>query len=134
MIGSVLQVRANPYNSLGVAALIILGIDSRQLFDVGFQLSFMAVLSIVYLYPKMNARISHLGSGTIIRTAIAWILRVCAVSVAASLGTLPLTAVYFGKVSIIGLLANIVVIPAVGASVVLGFVTIMAGLLKRMEL
>ncbi len=131
LIGSVLQVRANSFNSLGVAALIILAIDSRQLFDVGFQLSFMAVLSIVYLYPKMNAWISSLGSDTMIWSATLFLLRVCAVSVAASLGTLPLTAVYFGKVSIIGLLANIVVIPAVGASVVLGFVTIMASLFSN---
>ncbi len=128
LIGSVVQTRANPFNSLGVAALIILGIDARQLFDVGFQLSFVAVLSIVYLYPKMNGWISIIGSATMVKRAITWVLRVCAVSVAASLGTLPLTAVYFGKVSIIGLLANIVVIPAVGGSVVLGFVTVVTGL------
>lgn len=128
LMGSVVQTRANPFNSLGVAALIILGIDARQLFDVGFQLSFIAVLSIVYLYPKMNGWISIIGSATLVNRTIVWILRVCAVSVAASLGTLPLTAVYFGKVSIIGLLANIVVIPAVGGSVVLGFVTIVTSL------
>ncbi|HCV43059.1 MAG TPA: DNA internalization-related competence protein ComEC/Rec2, partial [Bacteroidetes bacterium] len=125
LLGSLIQVRANPYNSLGVAALTILSVDARQLFDVGFQLSFVAVLSIVYLYPKMNGWISRFRSDTIIRRAVVWTLRVCAVSVAASLGTLPLTAVYFGKVSLIGLLANIFVIPAVGASVILGFVTLM---------
>lgn len=128
LLGSLVQVKSNPYNSLGVAAVIILAYDARQLFDVGFQLSFVAVLSIVYLYPKMNSWISHLGSESVIRKAIVWTLRVCAVSLAASLGTLPLTAVYFGKVSLIGLLANIVVIPAVGASVILGFVTILSGL------
>jgi competence protein ComEC len=131
LIASLVQVKSNPFNSLGVAALIILAIDARQLFDVGFQLSFVAVLSIVYLYPKMNAWISGRTSGGIVRKSIVWTLRVCAVSLAASLGTLPLTAVYFGKVSIIGLLANIFVIPAVGASVVLGFVTITVGLFSN---
>ncbi|MBM2840300.1 MAG: internalization-related competence protein ComEC/Rec2, partial [Bacteroidetes bacterium] len=128
LIASLAQVKSNPFNSLGIAALIILTIDARQLFDVGFQLSFTAVLSIIYLYQKMNVWISGLGSVDVVRKAIVWTLRVCAVSLAASLGTLPLTAVYFGKVSIIGLLANIFVIPAVGASVVLGFITVVASL------
>lgn len=130
LVGSIVQARANPFNSLGVAALIILAVDARQLFDVGFQLSFVAVLSIVYLYPKMSSWILKIPSTAMVGRAVVWILRVCAVSLAASLGTLPLTAVYFGKVSIVGLLANIIVIPAVGASVVLGFVTIVAGLLS----
>ena len=131
LIGTLLQTKPNPFNSLGAAALIILAIDARQLFDVGFQLSFVAVLSIVYLYPKMNSLISGLAQDTLAKRGIVWTLRVCAVSLAASLGTFPLTAVYFGKISLIGLLANIVVIPAVGGSVVLGFVTLMASLFSN---
>lgn len=129
LIGSLLQAKPNPYNALGAAATIILASDARQLFDVGFQLSFVAVLSIVYLYPKMNRWIAHVPSQSAWGRAVAWALRVCAVSLAATLGTLPITAVYFGQVSVIGLLANIVVIPAVGGSVVLGFVTLFASVL-----
>jgi competence protein ComEC len=127
LLGSLAQEKPNAYNSLGVAALIILAMDARQLFDVGFQLSFMAVLSIMYMYPKANAWINRIEGRTLWHRSIVWTLRVCAVSLVAILGTLPLTAIYFGKVSIIGVLANIVVIPAVGLSVVLGFVSILAG-------
>jgi competence protein ComEC len=54
-------------------------------------------------------------------------MRVCAVSVVATLGTLPMTAASFGRVSVIGILANVLVIPAVGAGVVMGFVSAVAG-------
>ncbi len=130
LVGEMVQERRNPLNAVGVAALIILGVDARQLFDVGFQLSFGAVLSILVLYPQLDNEIRKLkGEGFRTRTLI-WILRVCAVSVVATLGTLPLTALYFGRVSVIGVLANIVVIPATGLSVVLGVVSALSGLLS----
>ena len=127
LLAGLAQEKSNAYNSLGLAALIILGVDARQLYDVGFQLSFVAVLSIMYMYPKANAWINRIDGRTFLRRAVVWVLRVCAVSLVATLGTLPLTAIYFGKVSIIGILANIIVIPAVGLSVVLGFVSALAG-------
>ncbi|MCK5572391.1 MAG: DNA internalization-related competence protein ComEC/Rec2, partial [Bacteroidetes bacterium] len=118
--------RVNTLNSLGLAGVIILFIDPRQLFDVGFQLSFGAVFSIILLYPKANRFISSLPLQGPIGRGLAWVLRLSALSLVASLGTLPLTASYFEKVSVIGLLANIVVVPAAGASVVLGVIAVVA--------
>jgi len=131
LLGRMLQEKQNVFNALGISALIILGIDARQLFDVGFQLSFMAVLSIVYLYPKVNTWISEIPDRTALQKGAIWLLRVCAVSAVATLGTLPLTAVYFGRVSVIGIASNIVVIPAAGISVVLGFISIAAGVFSH---
>ncbi len=123
LLGRIGQKRTNAYNLLGVSALIILGIDARQLFDVGFQLSYGAVFSIVFFYPKLNGWIGHIGGGGRIVRALRWLLRLSAVSVAATLGTLPLTAVAFGRVSVIGILANLIVIPATSLSVILGIVS-----------
>jgi competence protein ComEC len=128
VLGRVFQEKQSVYNALGISALIILGIDARQLFDVGFQLSFVAVLSIVYLYPKVNAWLSNIPDRSAWRRATVWTLRVCAVSAVATLGTLPLTAMYFGRVSVIGIVSNIVVIPAAEVSVVLGFLSLGAGI------
>ncbi|MBI5474463.1 MAG: DNA internalization-related competence protein ComEC/Rec2 [Ignavibacteriae bacterium] len=125
--GKLLGERTNAFNSLGVAALLILLYDARQLYDVGFQLSFAAVFSIIYLYPITNSWISKLHGDALWRRAAIALLRVCAVSLVATLGTLPLTAVYFGRVSVVGILTNIFVIPLVGASVMLGFVTSLVG-------
>jgi competence protein ComEC len=122
--GRLFEEPPNPVNALGVAGLVILLIDARQLFDVGFQLSFLAVLSIVFLYPVVNSWIGLLrGDALWVRTAVP-VLRICAVSFVATLGTLPLTASYFGRVSLIGVLSNIAVVPASGVSLVLGFVTV----------
>jgi competence protein ComEC len=122
LVATLFEERSNPYNAIGVSALVILGMDTRQLFDVGFQLSFVSVLAIVYLYPKFNSWAGMIPEHIRLRSAMVWVLRVCAVSLAATIGTFPLTAIYFGKVSIVGLITNIVVIPAVGLSVVLGIV------------
>ena len=127
LLAGCVQVRSNVYNALGVSALIILGIDARQLFDVGFQLSYAAVFSIIYLYPKANCWIAAVGDRTVWQRTTIWLLRVCAVSLVATLGTLPMTAIYFGRVSLIGILANLIVIPATSVSVILGFVSIIAG-------
>ena len=127
LLGKAMQRKTNAYNAIGVSALIILAIDSRQLFDVGFQLSYGAVLSIVCLYPRMNLWILRIEPRTGVRRATLWMLRLCAVSLAATLGTLPLTASAFGRVSVIGILANLVVIPATGLSVILGCIASAVG-------
>ncbi len=127
LFGKILGEKSNALNSLGVAALVILAYDARQLFDVGFQLSFLAVLSIIYLYPILNAWISKIQIDNPGNKAGVFLLRVAAVSLVATLGTLPLTAYYFGKVSVVGLLTNGIILPIVGASVMLGFVSSLLG-------
>ena len=120
LLAGVLQVRSNGYNALGLSAIIILLWDARQLFDIGFQLSFGAVLSIIHLYPRANAWITPWETDAWWNRAIIWLLRMCAVSFVATLGTIPVTALSFGRVSVISVLANIPVIPATGVSVILG--------------
>ncbi|MGB6120861.1 MAG: DNA internalization-related competence protein ComEC/Rec2, partial [Bacteroidota bacterium] len=122
LIARLIERRVNTLNSLGLAGMIILLVDPRQLFDVGFQLSFGAVFSILLLYPKANRFLSSLPLKGWAGRGLLWCLRLSALSLVASLGTLPLAASYFEKVSIIGLLANIFVVPGAGASVVLGIV------------
>ena len=117
--------RINVLNALGVSALIILAINSQTLFDVGFQLSFAAVLSLIVLYPPLNAAIACLQGNALWSRTLRGGLRVMAVTVAATLGTLPLTAGVFGRVSVIGIAANILVVPATGISVLLGGVTLL---------
>ncbi|MBI4535227.1 MAG: ComEC family competence protein, partial [Ignavibacteriae bacterium] len=130
LIGLMVEHKSNAYNSLGLSALIILAFDARQVFDVGFQLSFVAVLSIIYLYPRANDWIRRIPARSLLHRLAIRVLQVCAVSAVATLGTLPFTALYFGRVSVVGVLTNIIVIPAAGLSIVLGFVSSVAGLLS----
>ncbi len=111
----------NSYNALAIAALIILIFDPSELFNPGFQLSFSAVLSIVAIYPIFSKSIYRL------RLKQNWLNKLLlfwSVSLAAQIGTLPFTIIYFHKLSIIALFANLIVIPLVALIVSTGIVTL----------
>ncbi|MBI9072822.1 MAG: DNA internalization-related competence protein ComEC/Rec2 [Melioribacteraceae bacterium] len=111
----------NNYNSLAIASLIILFLNPNELFNPGFQLSFSAVLAIITLTPIFQKQIY---AWKINSKFVKWILLFCAVSFSAQLGTLPFTLIYFNKLSIIALFANIIVIPMIGFIVGVGVFTI----------
>jgi competence protein ComEC len=112
--------KANPLNGLGVSAVIILAINPLTLFDIGFQLSYGAVLAIVLFTPMMNDVITSIHGQTLARRVLRGGLRLGAVSVAATVGTIPFSAASFGSVSVIGIVANMIVVPATGLGVALG--------------
>jgi competence protein ComEC len=114
----------NSMNSLALAALIILLLNPVDLFDPGFLLSFSAVIAIVTLYPLMARKIN----GWKIKSGIVkYLLLFFSVSLAAQIGTLPFTLLYFHKLSLVALIANLIVIPLIGFIVGLGIMTLIAG-------
>ncbi len=129
-VGQYREERTDVYNLLGASAIIILMIEPKQLFDVGFQLSFSAVFSIVYFYPKLNALIPKIPEVWEELAMMKWLWQLFAVSLAAQIGTLPFTALYFGKVSIVSLFANLLVVPLVGLIVTIGLTGALLGTLS----
>ncbi len=109
------------FNSLAIAAVIILLVDPDEIYNPGFQLSFSAVAAIGGLYPYFERRISKLR---ITNSLLKNILLFVALSFSAQIGTLPFTLLYFGKLSIVALLVNIVVIPSIGFIVGIGILTL----------
>ena len=103
-------------NSLGLAALVILVFRPQDLFDVGFQLSFSATGGILLLYRPIRAWLPAGGTGGLAH----WVWSPLAVSVAAQVGTLPFVLTYFGLLSVVSVLANLVVVPLMAAAVALG--------------
>ena len=97
-------------NTLAFAAIVMLLINPRSLFDIGFQLSFVAVLSILLFYPLFEGVWSQ--SFLLDHRAFKWLWTMLAVSCAAQIGVAPLIAYYFGRFSTYFLLTNLVVIPA----------------------
>lgn len=95
-----------PVNTLALAAIIMLCCNPYALFDVGFQLSFAAVLAILLFVPIFNALVTC-------PSYLAPIKSMTAVSVAAQIGTAPLVAYHFGRFSPWFLLSNYVSIPMV---------------------
>jgi competence protein ComEC len=87
------------------------------LYTISFQLSFVAVFSIVYgtsriVVPEVSNR--QRFRGVLFRKMAAFFI----VSVVATLGTLPLVMFYFNRVSLVGVIANYILVPIIGFAVV----------------
>ncbi|HEY1663458.1 MAG TPA: ComEC/Rec2 family competence protein [Verrucomicrobiae bacterium] len=121
-------------NSLAAAAFLILLWEPRQLFEASFQLSFFVMLTIGLLLPKMNHYTDSLIQSDPLlpealvpkwRRALMHVLRLLAryfsLSLAAWIGSIPLSALYFHLFSPISPLANLIAVP-------LGTFAIMANL------
>lgn len=105
LIGQSIKRYSNVYNSLAVSAFILLLVNPYLIFNVGFQLSYFAVLGIVIIQPRLH---------NIMRSKI-WLVDkisgLVAVSVAAQLAISPLSLYYFHQFPVYFWLTNIIVIP-----------------------
>jgi len=109
--------RSSRLYALALAAVVTLAVDPAVAADIGWQLSFAAVLGILLLARPLRRAIgSPLGDGPW-RQALAEGL---AVTVAASLATAPLIAFHFEALSTTTLVANVLAMPAVAPSMWLG--------------
>ncbi len=117
-----LQRPARSLNSLGAAVCVLLTAAPTHLFEAGFQLSVSAVAGILSLTPLLAAWIpappSRLGvyvhSGT-------------TVTVAATIGTLPVALYHFGQVGLGGLVLNLPGIPLTTGALVAGAAAVLFG-------
>ena len=97
-------------NALSLAAIVMLISNPLDLWDVGFQLSFAAVLAIFILFRPIYNILPDRFPSSLHIVKVLWSM--VAVSVAAQVGTAPLVAFYFGRFSCYFLLTNFLVIPA----------------------
>lgn len=122
--------RADVHSSLGVAVLVLLLWDSNQLFMPGFQLSFLVLWAIALLAPPLLARARPwteldpflppvLASAPRLWGCQArrWSAGLVATSLAAWIGSLPLTLGHFHVITPVGLLANLLLVPVSGISI-----------------
>lgn len=124
MLATLAGRRASRLYALALAALVTLAVDPRIAADVGWQLSFAAVLGILLLAaPLRGAIAARLGGGGW-RRALA---EGAAMTTAATLATAPLVAFHFGAISTTTLLANLLALPAVAPAMWLGMLAAAAG-------
>jgi competence protein ComEC len=108
------------YNTLALAALIILVFSPHSLFDVSFQLSFTAVWAILFITPKIMKIITNRSSQQTSSHAIftqktaVYVITFIVATASATLGTLPLIVYYFNRVSMVVLVSNFFVTPLLG--------------------
>jgi competence protein ComEC len=114
MVSKVVEGRKNTYNVLAASAFLLLVYDPFLIYDVGFQLSYMALLGIMLWQKPIYATIivpTWLGDK---------IWNLTSVSVAAQLGTLPLGLLYFNQFPTYFWLSGLLVVP-------ISFVAMMSG-------
>ncbi|MCF6359857.1 MAG: ComEC family competence protein [Cyclobacteriaceae bacterium] len=115
-IGNSFNRRSNMVNLLAVSAFILLVFKPYLLMQVGFQLSYVAVLGIIFIYPQI--RKTWLPTGRI--TIFFW--DVVSISIAAQIATFPLSILYFHRFPPYFLISNLLVIPAATLIVGVGII------------
>jgi competence protein ComEC len=107
-LGFVLLRKPQIMNTVFFSAFVMLLIRPAYFFDVGFQLSYIAVVSIVYFEPKFRTLVY------VKNKPLKWLWGLLCVSVAAQLGTSALGVFYFHRFANFFWLGNLVVVPAAG--------------------
>ncbi len=113
LISILIERDRNLIASLCVSFVLIVSFDPNSIKDVGFQLSFLSVFGII-LFLSLRGESDLNEEESLIKVVLKPILILFLSSLSASLFTLPVVAYHFGVISLIGFLANIIVVPFVG--------------------
>ncbi|WP_452227514.1 ComEC/Rec2 family competence protein [Lacinutrix cladophorae] len=127
-IGMHLKRPSNIYNTLAISVFFILLFKPLFLFDVGFQLSYLAVLAIVSIQPI----IYKIWKPRLWLTDKLW--QITTVTIAAQFGVLPISLFYFHQLPGLFWLSNIVIIPLIGIILISGIIIIILALLNVLPL
>ena len=126
LAGRQLDRQTDTVNILAVAAIVILLIWPSALFDLSFQLSFLATYAIITGYPRMKERLPERISRSE-KWWARWLRDGLLVSVAAQLGALPVVAGTFYQVSWMSAAANLFIGPLVFLNTTFGVLTALTG-------
>ena len=142
LFGLIIDRDVDRFNLLAVAALILLLINPAQLWDIGFQLSFAAVASILYFMPKWESFIRDILPNWIdqprerenvsrfrhtVGKGIRWLLLGFGVTLAAQLGTILFIAGAFYRLYPLGLIAGPFVVGLATPIVSLALISVILG-------
>ncbi|RZN82470.1 MAG: ComEC family competence protein [Winogradskyella sp.] len=114
----------NIYNTLTISAFLMLLFKPINLFDVGFQMSYLAVLAIVSIQPILY----NLWKAPNLVSNKLW--KILTVTVAAQIGVAPIGLFYFHQFPGLFFVSNLVIIPALGLILGLGILVIILALLN----
>ncbi|MDE2853691.1 MAG: ComEC/Rec2 family competence protein [Chloroflexota bacterium] len=130
VIGNQLNRKTFVPASLAFAALLLSFFDPNVLLDIGFQLSFLAVLGLSLFADPLSRRCRRLLEGYLPpRSANAlhsFLNEPLIVSIAAQITTLPLVILYFGRLSLVALPVNFLIVPVQSAALLLGMAAAVA--------
>ena len=105
VIGNALIRKTNIYNTLSASAMLMLVVNPLMLFDIGFQLSYLAVIGIVFFHPLIYKSIYLKNK------LLDYVWSLTSVGIAAQIITLPISLYYFHQFPNYFLITGLVVIP-----------------------
>jgi competence protein ComEC len=133
VMGGMFGRRQNGLNSLGLAALVMVLINPNIPWDIGFQLSVAATLGLVLYAQPLEERFVQLAARKLpeedAHKLVGPVSEFFLFTLAAQVMTLPIMAYHFGGISWITLVANPLILPAQSLVMVLGGLTLLAGLI-----
>lgn len=115
--------------SLFLAGLLMLAVNPLTLWDVGFQLSFAATLGLILFSRPLRARWDAYVGNHLPRLANNVLAEGLLVTMAAQITTLPLIVSYFGRLSLISFVANLLILPVQPLILTSGGLTMLVGFL-----
>jgi len=116
----------NTYNILALSLLAIVLVEPRMVFQVGFQMSYIAVFAIVWIYPLLQ-NVWKPKNWFVQKT---W--QILSVSIAAQLGVLPISLYYFHQFPSLFFVSNLIIIPFLGLLLGLGIAVIGLALVQSL--
>ena len=127
LIGKMLQKKADSNNYLAASFLLITIINPDQLFSIGFQLSFLAVFSLLNIVPRVSFFNLHKKDSAkiiLLKKALNSILLIMFSSFILGFSLAPVTMLYFHQLNLNGIVANVIAIPLMGFLLPLSLVII----------
>ena len=124
ILGDCVRRQADARNSLGLALLILLVGDPFAVYDAGLLLSFSATFGLLFIAPKIKQVLLTLPVPAKLAPLWKSAAGIMAITVSATLMTLPVTVLYFGTVSLVGVLANLVMTLPASLLLIVGWVAI----------
>lgn len=102
LVGLLLERRSNKSNIFIIICILMLIYEPRWLFDISFQLSFLAVAGIIYLSEPIKEKLSFLPN--VVSSGLS-------ITLSVQISTLPLVAYYFYQIPLLSFLANLLILP-----------------------
>ena len=120
----ILHIEYDSLSSLSIAGIIILLCNPISLFSISFQLSFLSIFAIIAIAPSITSMLRKIKLPNFLASSLA-------ISIATNIAILPVCQNVFAKVSLLGVIANIFVLPIFSVTYILLFEIIVCSLILR---
>lgn len=122
LCGTLLGRKSLVHVTLPLAMFIFVLVDPRIVFNVGFQLSAMATLGLIYLQPSLASLTKK-----VIKKDIGFVNDTLLTTLSCTLTTLPITMITFRTLSVWSILANCMILPVIESTMILGVLALISG-------